>query len=259
MEKKCGKCGKAMRLSISGSTRQWECRDCFFSEPIDDEYKLSISEMAVAILADEGFFSRSDDFKKKQANIRRILGGLRRLRLDEYLASEERAALSKVINVLDRFGDAAEKAKKLKKAAEDAEKARVSLRQQQAETILMERYSSEQLPVLLRHGYVMSLVNNERFGGLSADGIRHFRTFGNPRYEHVAQAIRRGFNDEISSLASGVAYSYKPLKPLVDAVIQRLEGVLDNLGRADEELLNDFNVWLVQLRLSDASNRGTKN
>ncbi|MEW7977358.1 MAG: hypothetical protein AB2814_07945 [Candidatus Sedimenticola endophacoides] len=262
-----------MRLKMvrDNEPRTWECTNngfsaktpCYHTEQIPGDYRLSILEIAKSIRGASSGFSTSDDFKKDQANIRRILGGLKKLRLQPYMSDDEREALATVATLLDRFGDAAEKAKKLKKQEEDAEAARRAKREQFVKAAIDTRYKSQDMAELVVHvlaisknilsGYSTQAWELDTLDEIREDAIRRKRE---KPYSSATNQILQGFRECVAVLASDIGYEKRPAEELLDEAIEGIEASIADLKKTSSDRLDAFNQWLIEQKIIE-SNDGT--
>ncbi|MCG7990585.1 MAG: hypothetical protein JAY98_03500 [Candidatus Thiodiazotropha lotti] len=254
-----------MRLEViaPGQGRTWKCTNnsifstsdsCYFCKEIPGDHTLSILEIAGSFRASSGF-SSSDELKKDQANIRRILGGLKKLRLQPYMSDEETQALATIFNLLERFGDAAEKAKKLKIEEEKAEKARRGKRATQASDTLRQRYDAKDLRELVINGIAITKTSSfsvhltpDRLVTIQKNAEHSFsRSYDGYRY--VINEVRCMFDSAIDQIASDIAFNTSPLdEDLATAIAQ-----IDELRKRQYPGLEIFFNWLAEQKIIEAN------
>lgn len=264
----CPKCGSNMKLSdsLDNNLRYWECSNklsfkyedcCSYTETVQSDHQLSINEIATNFKTASRFIG-SDELKKDQANIRRILGGLKKLKVKNYLSSDEAEAFKLVQEFLERFGDAAERAKKAKKQEEKAEELRVSQRRKQAGFKLEKRFDSDKLPVLIVHAMALSKVDRYIFRSLDIKELTDIKfdiemnSFQKP-YTRIVNEVRYSFKDGLESLIDGIARDKAPIDELLQDKISKIEELISEIETKNSKFLEDYNCWLVQQRLNEAN------
>lgn len=265
----CPKCGTPMRLAEvpSGEPRVWECTNkgwsvsdpCYYTESIPGDVTLSILDIAGSFSA-AGGFTTSDEFKKSQANVRRILGGLRKLRLDAYLSDGERQAVADAIIVLGRIGDSFEKAKNLKKAEEKAEMERRDKRYRKAQAELNARYRSQDIPTIIIHSIAISnnLLCSYSTEAVSLDTLTEIQqdTARWPRekpYTYAINQIRDGFDGCLRLLATDIGSDRQPIDELLENVVTGIDASIQELSNRSGQPLDQFSQWLIKQKIVEAN------
>ncbi|WP_419620261.1 hypothetical protein, partial [Thiolapillus sp.] len=101
---------------------------------------------------------------------------LRKLHAREFLSEDETAAFATVFNVLNRVGDAAEKAKIFKKQEELTEKRRQDKRRKIVQNVL-QKYETIHLPRLVLHALALTdAARLDRFYGLKLSSLSELQS-----------------------------------------------------------------------------------
>lgn len=225
----CPDCGKPMKVKrLKNNVRVWTCtndygRDaCYGTVPIDGDEQLSIGTMAEGMA--RAAFTDSSEHAKKQSSYRRIAGSLGKLRVgQEYLSDTELRTLDDAAAILQRLGDAAEKAKKVKKRLEQEEEARRTKRAAEACQLLDARYESDKLVTWA--GNILTLYRLQPGYNLEPIRLDDLERLTRDAASPITRAIRnflfRAYRDVRDELVSHIVYEKRPVDELVAIVVEK--------------------------------------
>ena len=255
--KTCPQCGKPMRIARSPSRthqRHWLCTDYRCGEIVlfADGERLSIAEITDSMAREA--LSSSDDQRKKQVAYRRTAGALSKIRNDcPFLSPEEDDALRAAAAVLARLGDAAEKAKKVKKQIEEADRKRRAERRAVAMEALQILLDGDDAMTLVRRALTLAHVVNSPSSYYleSGDRLSRGRKAGQSFSDALVRAAQAALNEHSGEAADSIARSEQPVDTLVATLLQRIEHDQAKIT-GDNCLLLDG--YAEQLRIDAATN-----
>lgn len=214
--KTCPTCGMPMRLVVeAGRQRVWRCSKwyglggdhCPTTRPVDANKRLTIAEIADDM--GQQALSSSQEQGRKQAGYRRIAGSITKLETGrQYLSDDENAALNEAASILSRLGDAAEKAKKVKKPIEEDQRQAVARRSAEALRLLAPLSQSEDAMELIGIALVLFEIVNSRvpWHPASIDVIKRRQRKGEPFTDSLCREAKREIAHLCQSLAKTIAW-----------------------------------------------------
>jgi hypothetical protein len=249
--------------------RIWACANttkslghaCFHSIAIPENKMLSSTEMAGSINASVGF-STAEDLKKDQANVRRVRGGLKNLRLGAFMSAEERRALETTIALLDRVGRATERAKDLKAREQKAEETRQATRRKRAGSVIEPRYQTqdvrEMIVITLAASSLIPAYRQE-FAFEDLRRIRERAVGGRlgSSYAWAMREVRDQYAHALRELISEIGYSAQSIDELLEKIPDELDRKIEDHKARYAAQIDEFIRWLVEQKIVD-SNRTEK-
>ncbi|MES9902180.1 MAG: zinc ribbon domain-containing protein [Sedimenticola sp.] len=267
--KKCPECGRNMRLHrelLRGTwRREWSCRSvslsgkhCYGAVAIPGDERLTISAIAddMALQSFSGSYAQG----KKQAGFRRIAGGLRNLREGrDYLSDDEHQVLMKSIEILERLGSVAEKAKKVKKQLEDAEKRRLEERSKTASKLASARFGTSDVLALAVNTLALAdvLSTAAPFRAKDVDYIFNRADEGGLK-ESLSTMIKDDYGDVLQTLVGGVAYKDEPVEALIDRVGDAFDERREAVSKLNQLVIERIEVALMVAASSNVARLGKK-
>lgn len=237
----------------STHSRHWSCPDfrCGEVVPFTDGERLSIADIADSMAREA--FSSSDEQRKKQGAYRRTAGALNNIREEcPFLSAEDETALRDAASVLARLGDAAEKAKKIKKKIEQDAERRRAQRRTEAFTALQGLKDDEDVMRLATTALTIAHVVNRHASYYLIDADRIKRSSGQSFREALIQASRHAIHEHIGEAADSIAW--RDEQP-VDVLVTKL---LDQIAHDQASVVDEHRALLEKyrelLRIEDATN-----
>ena len=184
---------------------------------------------------------------------------LRKLHAREFLSEDETAAFATVFNVLNRVGDAAEKAKIFKKQEELTEKRRQDKRRKIVQNVL-QKYETIHLPRLVLHALALTdAARLDRFYGLKLSSLSELqsktRKHGRSApYSYVSRELKERYASTINRIAYNFSCKKDPLDGLLASLVDEVDEAIPRIEKHQRDILEAFGVWLVEQQLMETNN-----
>lgn len=238
--KACPKCGKPMKIERETYGRVWRCTDwyrmsgeaCITTVKIPSDMQLSIMEMAEDMAR---HFGTSGEHGKKQAGYRRIAGSLEKLdRGKEYLSDSEIKTLKKASMILQRLGDAAERAKREKGRIEEEDQRRREKREKEANKLLDRALDAENMVAMAIEVLALAEINNYHCpwspGWVKRMEAKH--RAGGSLQKSLEREIRHQYVHQRKELATSIAWREDPVEDMVNKAQRHVEAQYEKLKNA---------------------------